>query len=68
MKKYEYKLASYSFNTGKLQSSDVLKVFNKEGTNGWELVQWEVYTEWLNVFHTRSITYITATWKRELHK
>lgn len=34
MEKCEYKLVSYSFNTRKLSSSDVLKIFNNEGANG----------------------------------
>lgn len=65
MKKYEYKLASYSFNMGKLHSSDIIKVFNKEGADGWELVQWELYEERLNIFNTKRIFHVTATWKRE---
>lgn len=47
------------------------KTFNKEGSNGWELVQWEVIQERLNessLFqNTMSTTDIVATWKREVN-
>lgn len=66
MKKYEYKLASYSFNARKLLVSDVLKIFNNEGANGWELVQWESFKKRLNILNTESVIYIDATWKREV--
>lgn len=67
MKKYEYKFVSYSFGMGKLYSSDLIKAFNKEGADGWELVQWELYEERLNIFNTKRISHVTATWKREIN-
>ncbi len=67
MEKYEYKLVSYSFNTRKLSSSDVLKIFNNEGANGWELVQWETFKKRLNILNTESVIYIDATWKRKVN-
>lgn len=72
MKKYEYKLESYTFNLKKHLISDMKKAFDKEGSEGWELVQWEVCLEQLNITslyqNTKSITHILATWKRELHE
>lgn len=70
MKKYEYKLESYRFNIEKHLTSDMIKEFNKEGSNGWELVQWEVCREQLNINsllqNTMSISDILVTWKREV--
>ena len=48
------------------------KAFDKEGSEGWELVQWKVCLEQLNITslyqNTKNITHILATWKRELHE
>lgn len=71
MKKYEYKLESYTFNLKKHLIPDMKKAFDKEGSEGWELVQWEVCLEQLNITslyqNTKSITHILATWKREVN-
>nr|DAI06672.1 MAG TPA: protein of unknown function (DUF4177) [Caudoviricetes sp.] len=42
MKKYEYKLESYHFKIMDNLVLDMEKAFNKEGSNGWELVQWNL--------------------------
>lgn len=39
MKKYEHKLESYHFKITNNLALDMEKTFNKEGSNGWELVQ-----------------------------
>lgn len=39
MEKYEYKLESYHFKITNNLALDMEKTFNKEGFNGWELVQ-----------------------------
>ena len=71
MKKYEYKIISYRFKISSNLPIDMEKVFNKGGSNGWELVQWEVIKETLNessLFqNTMSTTDIVTTWKREIN-
>lgn len=71
MKKYEHKLESYHFKITNNLALDMEKTFNKEGSNGWELVQWEVIQERLNessLFqNAMSTTDIVATWKREVN-
>lgn len=71
MKKYEYKIISYRFKISSNLPVDMEKVFNKESSNGWELVQWEVIKETLNessLFqNTMSTTDIVVTWKREVN-
>ena len=71
MKKYEYKIESYHFKITNNLALDMEKAFNKEGSNGWELVQCEVIQERLNesslFLNTMSTTDIVATWKREVN-
>lgn len=71
MKKYEYKLESYHFKITNNLVLDMEKAFNKKGSNGWELVQWDVIQERLNessLFqNTMSTTDIVVTWKREVN-
>lgn len=71
MKKYEYKLESYHFKITNNLALDMEKAFNKEGSNGWELVQWDVIQERLNesslFLNTMSTTDIVETWKREVN-
>lgn len=47
------------------------RIHTIEGSNGWELVQWDVIQERLNessLFqNTMSTTGIVATWKREVN-
>lgn len=72
MKKFEYKLVTRSFNIDNYLSSNMIKMFDEEGAKGWELVQWQVGKEQLNVsslfYNTKSITKIITTWKREINK
>lgn len=72
MKKFEYKLVTHSFDINNNLASNMTKMFDEEGAKGWELVQWQVGEEQLNVssllHNTKSITKIITTWKREVNK
>nr|DAE12468.1 MAG TPA: protein of unknown function (DUF4177) [CrAss-like virus sp. ctjK323] len=70
MKKYEYKLEAYNFNVSISLAMNIERTLNKEGSEGWELVQWLPCPKTLN---TTSLTQSTqkslnvlATWKREV--
>lgn len=39
MKKYEYKLEAYNFKVSVVLATNIERTLNKEGTEGWELVQ-----------------------------
>lgn len=72
MKKYKYKLEAYNFNVSISLAVNIERTLNKEGTEGWELVQWQPCPEPLN---TTSLTQSTqkslnvlATWKREVNE
>ena len=72
MKKYEYKLEAYNFKVSVVLATNIERTLNKEGTEGWELVQWQLCPEPLN---TTSLTQSTqkslnvlATWKREVNE
>ena len=71
MKKYEYKLSAYKLEISTDLATYIEKTFNREGSDGWELVQWQPCPEPLN---TESLTQSTkkslnilATWKREIN-
>ena len=70
MKKYEYKLSAYKFEIS-TDLATIERTFNRKGSEGWELVQWQPCPEPLN---TESLTQSTkkslnilATWKREIN-
>ena len=72
MKKYEYKLEAYNFKVSAVLATNIERTLNKEGTEDWELVQWQPCPEPLN---TTSLTQSTqkslnvlATWKREVNE
>ena len=72
MKKYEYKLEAYTFKVSITLATDIERTLNKEGTEGWELVQWQPCSEPLNTTFltqsTKKSLNVLATWKRELHE
>lgn len=39
MKKYEYKLEAYTFKVSIDLATNIERALNKEGSDGWELVQ-----------------------------
>lgn len=70
MKKYEYKLEAYNFNVSISLAVNIERTLNKEGSEGWELVNWQLCPKPLN---TTSLTKSTqksfnvlAIWKREV--
>lgn len=70
MKKYEYKLEAYAFKVSIDLATNIERTLNKEGLEGWELVEWQPCPKPLN---TTSLTQSTqkslnvlATWKREV--
>ncbi len=71
MKKYEYKLEAYNFKVSVDLATNIERTLNKEGSEGWELVQWQLCPKPLN---TTSLTQSTkkslnvfATWKGEIN-
>ena len=71
MKKYEYKLEAYTFKVSIDMATNIERALNKEGAEGWELVEWQPCPELLN---TTSLTQgakkslnVLATWKREIN-
>lgn len=72
MRKYEYKLEVYNFKVSIDLAMSIERTLNKEGSDGWELVQWQLYPEPLNTTSstqsTKKSLNILATWKRELHE
>lgn len=70
MKKYKYKLEAYNFNVSISLAVNIERTLNKEGSEGWELVNWQLCPKPLN---TTSLTKnsqkslnVLATWKREV--
>lgn len=70
MKKYEYKLEAYTFKVSTDLAANIERTLNKEGSEGWELVNWQLCPKPLN---TTSLTKnsqkslnVLATWKREV--
>lgn len=45
MKKYEYKLEAYTFKVTTDLAANIERTLNKEGTEGWELVNWQLCPE-----------------------
>lgn len=70
MKKYEYKLEAYTFKYIDL-ATNIERTLNKEGSEGWELVEWQPCPEPLNTTSltqsTKKSLNVLATWKREIN-
>lgn len=70
MKKYEYKLEAYNFNISISLAVNIERTLNKEGAEGWELVNWQLCSEPLNTTSltqsTKKSLNVLATWKREV--
>lgn len=70
MKKYEYKLEAYNFKVSIDLATNIEKTLNKEGAEGWELVQWQLSPKPLDVTSliqsTKKSLNILATWKKEI--
>ncbi len=71
MKKYVYKLEAYNFKVSIDLAPNIERTLNKEGSNGWELVEWQPCPEPLNTTSltqsTKKSLNILATWKREVN-
>lgn len=72
MKKYEYKLEAYNFKVPIDLAVNIERTLNKEGTEGWELVNWQLCPEPPDttslIRSTKRSLNVLATWKRELHE
>ena len=70
MTKYEYKLEAYNSKISIDLATNIERTLNKEGFDGWELVQWQLCPKPLNtessIQNTRKSLNILATWKREI--
>lgn len=40
MKKYQYKIEAYTFKVSIALAANIERTLNKEGAEGWELVNW----------------------------
>lgn len=71
MKKYEYKLEVYNFKVSIDMATNIERTLNKEGLEGWELVEWQPCLEPLNTTSltqsTKKSLNVLATWKREVN-
>lgn len=72
MKKYEYKLEAYNFKMSIDLATNIERTLNKEGSNGWELVEWQPCPKPLNTTSltqsTKKSLNVLATWKREVNE
>lgn len=72
MKKYKYKLEAYIFKVSRNLAVNIERTLNKEGAEGWELVNWQLCSEPLNttslIQSTKKSLSILATWKREINE
>lgn len=70
MKKYKYKLEAYNFNVSISLAVNIERTLNKEGAEGWELVNWQLCPKPLNITsltkNTQKSLNVLATWKREV--
>lgn len=71
MKKYKYKLEAYNFNVSISLAVNIERTLNKEGSEGWELVNWQLCPKPLNTTSltksTQKSLNVLATWKREVN-
>lgn len=72
MRKYEYKLSAYTFKVSIDLAVNIERTLNKEGSEGWELVHWQLCWEPLNttslIQSTKKSLNILGTWKREINE
>lgn len=72
MRKYEYKLEAYNFKVSIDLATNIERTLNKKGTEGWELVNWQLCSEPLDttslIQSTKKSLNVLATWKRKLHE
>lgn len=72
MKKYEYKLEAYTFKVSINLAANIERTLNKEGAEGWELVNWQLCPKPLNTISltksTQKSLNVLATWKREINE
>lgn len=70
MKKYEYKIEAYTFKVSIALAANIERTLNKEGAEGWELVNWQLCLEPLDTTsltkNTQKSLNVLATWKREV--
>lgn len=70
MKKYEYRLKAYNFKVSISLAVNIERTLNKEGAEGWELVNWQLCLEPLDTTsltkNTQKSLNVLATWKREV--
>lgn len=70
MKKYEYKLDAYTFKVSIDLAMNIEKTLNKEGSEGWELVNWQLCPKPLNTTSltksTQKSLNVLAIWGREV--
>lgn len=72
MKKYKYKLETYTFKVSRDLAMNIERILNKEGAEGWELVNWQLCPEPFDttslIQSTKRLLNVLATWKREVNE
>lgn len=72
MKKYKYKLEAYTFKVSRDLAMNIERTLNKEGAEGWELVNWQLCPEPFDttslIQSTKKLLNVLATWKREVNE
>lgn len=72
MKKYKYKLEAYTFKVSRDLAMNIERTLNKEGAEGWELVNWQLCSEPSDttslIQSTKKLLNVLATWKREINE
>lgn len=72
MRKYKYKLEAYNFNVSISLAVNIERTLNKEGAEGWELVNWQLCPKPLNTTSltksTQKSLNVLVTWKREVNE
>jgi hypothetical protein len=72
MKKYKYKLEAYTFKVSRDLAINIERTLNKEGAEGWELVNWQLCPESSDttslIQSTKKLLNVLATWKREINE
>ena len=72
MKKYKYKLEAYTFKVSRDLAMNIERTLNKEGAEGWELVNWKLCPKPSDttslIQSTKRLLNVLATWKREINE
>lgn len=72
MKKYKYKLKAYTFKVSRDLAMNIERTLNKEGAEGWELVNWQLCPEPSDTISliqsTKRLLNVLVTWKREINE